>query len=199
VYRKLFVGLGGAHQSRNLSLAVLAVESLARSFPGIGEREIRKELGSITHNTGFRGRLEVLVRSPLIIGDVGHNAGALRTISAELGTVMGRKIVVVFGVMKDKDYRPMVAEIGRLARVVVAVEPDTPRALKSRTLTREFHRLGVPSLDGKSVSGGVRAALEERREGEPVLIIGSHFVVGERFRNRENGANPQISMIIADS
>jgi dihydrofolate synthase/folylpolyglutamate synthase len=121
----------------------------------------------------------VLARSPLIVADVGHNAGALRTFTAEFGAVIGRKIVAVFGVMKDKEYREMAAELGRIARLVVAVEPETPRALESRTLMEEFHRIGVPSLDGKSVPAGVRAALLERREEEAVLVIGSHYTVGE--------------------
>jgi dihydrofolate synthase/folylpolyglutamate synthase len=178
-YRNLFAALGGSHQGMNLRLALLAVESLATTFRSIGEAEIRAGLRSISENTGFRGRLDVLARSPLIIADVGHNSGALRTLAAEFGAIIGRKIVAVFGVMKDKEYRSMAADLGRLARLVVAVEPETPRALSSRTLMREFHAIGVPALDGKSVAAGVRAALLERREDEPLLVIGSHYTVGE--------------------
>jgi dihydrofolate synthase/folylpolyglutamate synthase len=89
------------------------------------------------------------------------------------------KFVTVFGVMKDKEYRAMIREIGAVSRVTVAVQPETERALGSHAITEEFHAIGCKAIDGGQVAEGLAIAKSEARPNEPILVLGSHYVAGE--------------------
>ncbi len=177
-------GLGGPHQVENARLAVAAVELLQRRsgttglFAGITPDQVARGLRRVRANTGLRGRLERLRHAHCLL-DVAHNpAGICALVSSFPETLRGR-FVAVFGVMKDKDYRSMLEQIARIARVVVTVVPNTPRALSLGRLSREALRTGIGVVRGGSVRSGVKKALRIARRGETVLITGSHYVAGE--------------------
>jgi hypothetical protein len=73
----------------------------------------------------------------------------------------------------------MVSEIARNSRLIVAVRPEMDRACPSRAIVAEAHRRLAKAIDGKNVADGLRVALGEIRKGEPLLVLGSHYVVGE--------------------
>jgi folylpolyglutamate synthase/dihydropteroate synthase len=43
-------------------------------------------------------------------------------------------------------------------------------------------------MDARSVEHGIEASLTERREDEPILIVGSHYVAGEAMQLLNAGA-----------
>jgi dihydrofolate synthase/folylpolyglutamate synthase len=111
--------------------------------------------------------------------DVAHNPAAIRTLISSLNPRTFRNLIVLFGVMKDKDYVQMMREIGRLATVVVPVVPSTPRAVDGNTLYRELCRLGIAAQNGGSVRRGLKFADAISGQQDGILITGSHYVVGE--------------------
>lgn len=181
-YGRVFLSLAGDHQVRNMQLGICALEHLDTHTRFRVSGAIRKGLASIQQLSGLRGRLEVMSRDPLIIGDAAHNTAGIRTIVAALKSLLVGKGVVVFGVMKDKEHVEMIRALKPIARLVVAVAPKTGRALGSPDIMSELHDHSITGLDGRSVSRGIRLALQEARNGEPVLITGSHYVVGEAIR-----------------
>ena len=86
----------------------------------------------------------------------------------------GKPLTVVFGVMKDKDYRGMLEELKPVTRRLIAVAPGNPRALQAGTLSQVAVRMGFETVLGGTVAEGIRKAGKGR-----VLIAGSHYVVGE--------------------
>lgn len=178
-YTNLKVSLVGEHQSGNARLAILAAEYLRTEHAFDTEKGIRRGLGAVQHFSGLRGRLDVISSSPLVIADVGHNPDGIRTALSALRKICPGKFVTLFGVMKDKDYRGMIREIGAVSRVTVAVQPETERALASSIIAEEFHVLGYKAIDGRRVAEGLAIAKSEARTNEPILVIGSHYVVGE--------------------
>jgi dihydrofolate synthase/folylpolyglutamate synthase len=94
-------------------------------------------------------------------------------------------LTVVFGVMKDKEMRAMLHEIGKLARKVLAVRPATPRARSAQSINRIARQLGIPSSAAGSVSSGLRNALRQRGT---ILVTGSHYVVGEALEYLKKNA-----------
>jgi dihydrofolate synthase/folylpolyglutamate synthase len=180
----LTVSLAGEHQARNLQLALLAVEYLKREhrLKKLSPQNIRKGLASVPKYSGLRGRIDVLHHSPLIIADVAHNPAGLDTLLRTLKNLITGKCVTVFGVMQDKDYRTMIRELSGISRLMVAVRPETERALASSTITQRLHDAQHKTLDGGSVANGLAIAMREARSAEPILITGSHYVVGEAMK-----------------
>lgn len=182
IYSNLKVSLIGEHQAGNTQLAVLTAEYLRSMHRFATEKGIRKGLSAIQHYTGLRGRLDIISRAPLIIADVGHNPDGIATAVSALRKMVVGKFVTLFGVMKDKDYRAMIQELSLHSRLTIAVKPQTERALASSEITSCMHQRGDKALDGKGLATGIRLAFQELREGEPLLITGSHYVAGEAMK-----------------
>ncbi len=182
-YRDLLISMPGVHQARNAQLALLAAEYLnnQRDFHSITKRSIRKGLSSVQSLAGLHGRLDVVLTKPLTIIDVAHNPDGLKTAIGSLQQVLVNKPVVVFGVMEDKEYSSMIPLLAGFARLVIAVQPKTGRALPGKSIVRQFHSLGFPALDGHDVASGFNLARSLVRNDEAIVIIGSHYVAGEVY------------------
>ena len=190
LYENLSVALPGDHQARNAQLAVLSVECIRerQRFGRISKDRIIEGLASIRRNTGLRGRLDLVRNHPRVIADVAHNPDGAITLTRSLQALGGGTFLTVFGVMRDKDYRSMIGVLAPFSRLAIAVRPDGDRALESGTILEGFHALGRRAIDGGTVAHGMAAALGEAREDEPILVTGSHFVVGELLRFLDSDA-----------
>lgn len=179
-YENLFVSLAGNHQTSNLLLALLAVEHIAarNGFSRISQQSIRQGLKNIRRFSGFCGRLDVLRKSPLIIADAAHNPHGVRAVCRSLKDLICGKVILLFGVMNDKDYCSMIRELHPMVRLAIAVTPAIARALPARVLVEQFHQLKIPAVAVGKISNGVSFALNEVRHNEPILITGSQYILG---------------------
>ena len=142
------------------------------------------DLQAIAHTaeiTGFRGRWERICSNPETICDIGHNPPALEHNFEKLKK-SGRPLVIVYGVMADKDL-DAISEFMPSDAKYVLVAPDTARAMDVDTLQSRLHELR-PDLDtvkGRSVPEGMQIARNLAAECEDSLIYvgGSTFVVSE--------------------
>ena len=180
-YRRLFVSLAGEHQKMNAQLSLLVAEYLRteRGFNKITDATLRRGLSSIGKLSGLRGRIDRLCESPRIIADVAHNPPAITVLVRSLRRLTPGKFVTVFGVMRDKDYEKMLPELALISRLIIAVTPKIDRALPSQEIVRFLHRFQRKSVNTDSVETGLQMGLRELRSREPILIVGSHVVVGE--------------------
>lgn len=177
--RGLKISTAGEFQIRNAGTALLATEIAAeRGKFSIDDRAIRKGFSSIQTNTGLRGRLSVIQKDPLIIADVAHNPDAVQMLVHSLRKLGFSRLVVVFGVVKDKNYRAMIASLSQIVARAIVVEPSNERARKAHDLEKEFRRRRVPTINAGSVHEGVKLA-KSLQLPYPILITGSNFVVGE--------------------
>lgn len=177
--RHLEVSLAGDFQLPNIALALTAAGMLRKRGLRIPSVAVREGMANIRRNTGLRGRLETVRRDPLTILDVAHNGDAMLRLSRSLGRLLPGKYVVIFGLMKDKEAEPFISALRPLTRLAVVVRPQTPRAADPRALVSCLHNLGMRAIVGGSVREGWSEAGGFRRDGEPILVTGSHYVVGE--------------------
>ncbi len=181
-------GLPGPFQRINARLAVAAIDLLRRQvffgrrFRGVTAAAVRRGLINVRRNSGLRGRLELFPRSKRLILDVAHNPSGIDALVSGFQPEDRHDVIAVFGVMKDKDYRQMLRALAVIAGAIVAVSPDTPRALSAKKLRNIGRRFGIRVLHGGSVSRGTGMALRKAGPGGRVLVTGSHFVVGEALR-----------------
>jgi dihydrofolate synthase/folylpolyglutamate synthase len=179
------LGLTGSHQHLNARLVVAAIDVLHRQgvlkrvFPRVTSRAVRAGLERVVRNTGLRGRLERAGRGGKVIFDVAHNPEGMRATIAALQEKYGGSFVAVFGVLQDKEAEPMLLELGRVASLVIAVTPDTPRARAAASVASMGKALGLPVRRASSVASGMRLAMKPPWATGRVLVTGSHYVVGE--------------------
>jgi dihydrofolate synthase/folylpolyglutamate synthase len=181
VLRDLRVEAGGSYQLGNIRVALQALDTLAATDPAfrVGERAIRRGLGSLRRATGFAGRLHLVARRPPVIVDVAHNPDGVAALVGALRAVRPGKFSVVFGVVREKEYRPMIDLLRPFARMFYFVRAESDRSRDPGDLLAYARSTGAPARLGGSVAAGIRAAKDERAGDDPLLVTGSHYVAGE--------------------
>ena len=180
--------LPGGHQHLNAALALCAIDTLLGTSSGkerfhrLTPEAVRRGFERVVRNTGLQGRLQSIGRGGrAVLLDVAHNPAGMRTLLAALRRRGEKNLVAVFGVMKDKDYSTMLADLAAAAEAVIAVAPGQKRALPAARLFREGSEIGFRMVMGGTVAEGIRKAFRTTKKGT-ILITGSHYVVGEALR-----------------
>ena len=174
--RGLKPGLQGRFQYRNAALALAATEILERKGYAISSRDIREGLA----DTFWPGRVHILSRDPMIVLDGAHNpAGA-----GELAETIKRdftfeRLILVLGVMEDKDIRSILRRLVPLADHVIYGKPAYDRSADPKILMREAAPLGKPGEVVPILADAVKRAKALATERDMILITGSLFTVGE--------------------
>lgn len=187
-FDRLFIPLLGEHQCLNAATALTALEVLEAaqgvlSCPGgklsfTGDA-VRRGLARVR----WPGRLEVLRREPLIVLDGAHNPAAVRLLARALPEHFpGRRLVLVLGILADKDRSAMLADLLPLADRVVATESSIPRACPAEKLAEDIRRLfSAPHrvTFHKSVGPALEEALQLASPEDLILVTGSLYTVSE--------------------
>ncbi len=166
----------GVHQPKNAALAITAAKILSERFPAITDEAIR--LG--TEAAVWHGRFEPLITDPMFIFDGAHNLDGVKSAVRSIQVYFAGKVVCLTGVLADKEYEAMADEISAVAASVVTVTPDSARALSAESYAEVFASRGVDAIASKSVSEGVRTALNKaEKESLPVVCLGSLYLYRE--------------------
>ena len=176
-YKNLHVSLSGLYQPHNAANVLTVVDVLRTRGLSIPEEAIREGLSSVK----WPARFEVLSKSPLIIADGGHNPeGIDAAIASVKAYFKDEKILLLTGVMADKDYTHMVSRMAEVAERAFCVRPANDRALDPTAYAETFRGMGVPAQGYATVAEGVKAAIEvAEREGKALLCLGSLYMYGE--------------------
>ncbi|WP_199442372.1 bifunctional tetrahydrofolate synthase/dihydrofolate synthase [Umezawaea beigongshangensis] len=133
VYDEIFLPLHGAHQARNASLALAAVEA----FFGAGAQKqldveaVREAFATVTSP----GRLEPVRAAPTVLVDAAHNPHGAKALATALSEEFGfRKLVAVVGVMEDKDVTGILTELEPVVSEIVVTSNSSPRSMDADTL-----------------------------------------------------------------
>jgi folylpolyglutamate synthase/dihydropteroate synthase len=73
----------------------------------------------------------------------------------------------------------MAKAIAPVACTVLAVSPQTERAMPAEEIERIFKNLGISVRQARSVASALSFIKRKRRFEHPIIVTGSHFVVGE--------------------
>jgi len=175
-------GLAGKHQGINAAIVLAAAGELQRVW--WKPLDDGKLLAGIAQ-ASWEGRLEIAAHRPLVILDGAHNPEGAAALATYLREVVRRPVILVFGVMKDKDAKAMARSLFPLAKTVILTSAPLERSASPADLRAAVGGLapGRTFLEPRA-GRAVRLALREARGRTPVLVAGSLYLVGEVKRLR---------------
>ena len=168
------IGLLGLYQPKNASVVIKATELLRQRGLQIDDIALREGLA----NAKWQGRFEILTREPLMIFDGAHNPqGIAAAVSSIRHYFADRKVYVLTGVLRDKDYQVIARDIATVASRAFVMTPDNPRALDAEEYAEVLRNAGVQAEAFDSLGSALMAARDAaKRDGVPLLCLGSLYV-----------------------
>lgn len=176
-WKNIRIPLLGSYQPKNAANVLTAVELLRKSGIVIPDAAVRKGL----ENTVWHARFELLSKHPTVLADGGHNPEGVAAAVDSIRTYFGeQRVLIVSGLMADKNYREMADRIASIAAEVFCVTPQNPRSLPAEEYAKEYRERGVAATAFATVREAVSAALDAAEQTDrPILCLGSLYLYGE--------------------
>jgi len=178
-YNGLTCALEGRHQLDNAACALALLGAAAPQGIAVTAEAVRAGLRVVN----WAGRLEVIDRRPTILLDGAHNPAAATALADSLTrsdrSHPFRPVVLVLGMMRDKDHRGFVEPLRGLVDEVVLTQADLPRAATAQELQASLEGLLPHPHVVPSLSDAMALARQLATPDGLVCITGSLMLVGE--------------------
>jgi dihydrofolate synthase/folylpolyglutamate synthase len=180
---RLRLALPGRHQVSNAAMVVAVVEELRRQGWSISPQALAEGLATVR----WPGRLEWLEGRPPLLLDGAHNPAGARALRAYLCELLGapasaagaRRMVLLFGAMRDKAVAEMADLLFPLAAGVVLTRPRQKRAATPQALAEITSHLNPCVMERDDSRAALEAARELAGPDGLVVVTGSLYLVGE--------------------
>lgn len=167
------VSVPGRNEAKD---AVLAIEALSKLRDW---DMIRGSLADGLASVRWPCRMENLGNGYIV--DVTHTEAGSKGLAADVAEIYG-KVVLVFGLLDDKDVEDIARNLASVASAVVVTAPSCPRA-KPLTETAAVMRRYFPRTTAvEGVGNAIAEADRIKAPGEQVLITGSFYMAEEALR-----------------
>ncbi len=171
--RDIALRLRGAHQRQNAATAIATALRLHERLP-ISHEALRRGLAEVH----WPGRLETMQTRPLLILDGAHNADGVRAVCREISAIAsGRDVHLLFGVMRDKHWHPMVDALGPLLSSATLTAVLPPRGESPNVLAGAFRPYCPVSVAPEPLPA-LETLLASVSSDAVVLVTGSLFLIG---------------------
>ena len=172
------IPLPGEHQIVNASTSVETALILKKGGFKIGAGVIRKGLKGVK----LRGRLEILRNNPFIVVDVAHNPSAAKILAGELKKINYNKLILILGILKDKDSDGIISFLAPIANHIIIVKPKTPRSSNTQDLKMKALKYLEMVEIIEDISDAISKAINMADSKDLICITGSFFTVGEALK-----------------
>jgi dihydrofolate synthase / folylpolyglutamate synthase len=182
VIRDLFLPLTGDHQMQNASVAIkAAIILLMRRWENVSANAIHQFIRDGLNNVTWPGRLEFIHEDPPVVIDGAHNPAAATALSAALKNVFLKKyktIILILGIMADKDLSGTMGPLLPLASEIIFTSPAYSRAASPEQLAQVAGSLGFNNFRIEpSVKDALVTAMKKR--DSLIVVTGSFYTIGE--------------------
>ena len=179
LYRKLWglsLNLRGSHQMINATTALGAMEIL----DDLGYRVSNDAMTEGLKEVDWPGRLEVVCSSPRVLLDGAHNPdGALSLKESLEKDFEYHHLVLLIGIMKDKDVHSILHSLSPLADRIILTRPGMDRAASPALLRKALGRNGKKAEVIEDFRKAIDKGLSLTGEEDILCITGSLYTVGE--------------------
>jgi len=171
----LSLGVPGPHQVQNACTALAALRVVDAAGIHFPEASIRDGLATAR----WPGRFErIALGDRHFVFDGAHTpAAAAALVETWRDEVDAAPATVILGMGADKDAPAFLSALRPVIGHLIVTRADSPRAANPEIIAHAATALGIPNDVQPSVAAAVNVA--RTRDGSPVLVTGSLFVVGE--------------------
>lgn len=186
-YSDVEISMVGRHQAENLKTALATLEILRKSGAVKLDREALYEGLKRARQPG---RFEVISEDPLVIIDGAHNEAGAQALQETMAQhFAGKKILLVAGILADKEIDSIVKFLTKITDHIIVTEPDNPRKLAAEKLAEHVAEFGVAAEAVPDVEAAVHRAKELADDYDVILFAGSLYLIGDvrRLWRNERG------------
>ena len=186
-YSDVEISMVGRHQAENLKTALATLEILRKSGAVKLDREALYEGLKRARQPG---RFEVISEDPVVIIDGAHNEAGAQALQETMAQhFAGKKILLVAGILADKEIDSIVKFLTKITDHIIVTEPDNPRKLAAEKLAEHVAEFGAAAEVVSDVEAAVHRAKELADGYDVILFAGSLYLIGDvrRLWRNERG------------
>ncbi len=176
-YKNVNIKLIGDYQIYNACNVLMVVEALRKRGVVISEKAVFDGL----ENAKISGRMEIVRKEPVVILEGAHNVEGAEKLNHFLFNLKSdkKKITVVVGILKDKNYEEMLSLITEFSDNVIFTEVDNKRALNANELFSANSSFDKNVFVRENFQEAVDLALEISDKSDCVIFTGSLYLIGD--------------------
>lgn len=170
------LSLLGKHQMLNCATAIFAIEEIIKQGVNIKEENILNALKKVR----WIGRLEVIKNTPLVVIDGAHNIDGITKLKENINNYFKyKKMILILGILADKEVEKMVSIIVPMAERVIAVTPNSCRAKNGDELEKVIKKYNTKCESKESYEEAYKTSLSYLEEEDILLVSGSLYMIGD--------------------
>ncbi len=170
------LSLLGTYQIQNCNVVINVCEALIDLGVNITKESITNGLSQVK----WPGRLEIMRKNPLVVIDGAHNIDGIRKLTESIEIYFKyRKLVLIIGILADKQVDEMINIICPKAEKIIAVTPHSERAELCEDLK---DKINICNKECEAIMDYEEAyikALSYCDEDTLLVISGSLYMVGD--------------------
>lgn len=178
------LGSLASYQKYNLGLALLSVEIINDYYKDIIKLNLKEDsIKAGISEFNNEGRFEIInYKNNTLILDGAHNADGMKSLVASLRRIFkNRKYIIIFSVMKDKDYKTMLKRLSILNGSIIISDLNNDRVADAKELgaiskERNYFKKVMYS---RNIKDGLNLALKYKEDNDLILVCGSLYLIGE--------------------
>lgn len=175
----LSCSLRGGHQIDNAACSLALIEAACSEGIAVCEEAVREGLSKVR----WEGRLEIVERQPTVVLDGAHNPAAAEALASYLRGFRfshpGSRVVLVMGMMRDKDYRRFAEPLREVVDDVVFTQAHLPRSATAHELQAKLRELWPHAHASSLVNDALEKAKRLTCETDLICVAGSLMLVGD--------------------
>ncbi|MGL5634483.1 MAG: bifunctional folylpolyglutamate synthase/dihydrofolate synthase [Sarcina sp.] len=166
----------GEHQIKNTLFAINIIDAFSKIEQKISDEAIIKGI----RKTKWIGRMEIMKKTPLVVIDGAHNIDGIKAIKNSVEKYFNyNKIILILGILSDKDVEGMVKTISELSDNIILTEPHSERAGGSEQMISYLEAENKHYERILEYDKAYERALEIASDDDLILICGSLYMIGD--------------------
>ena len=173
------IAMAGRHQIDNAVAAMCALSIMEeRGDVRVSRRALYAGLAAARQP----GRMEVFAeeKSPITIIDGAHNPDGAKSLKEAIGSFCtDKKILMVIGVLADKDVKGMMDHFTDMTEDFIVTQPDNPRRLKAESLADMLRSRGCTCIEAPDIKQAYKEACQRKDKYDVIIYAGSLYMIGK--------------------
>ena len=178
------ISLLGSYQAKNACIVLDAIDILNKRGLQISDEAARRGLAMAK----WPARFEILGKDPLFIFDGAHNPQGISAAVHSIKSYFGdKKIVIISGVLADKDYNAIADSLAPVALSAYTITPENPRALSAEKYASVLKERYVRAIPCQNIDSALESAIADAIENNTAICcLGSLYTYEKVTEYLEN-------------